>query len=78
MMIEHVRHECAKYQKELRPFITHKFKFIENLQKDCKKCLLLDAIHTKVEKIQEDSLDLISSPSPSMKIQIIDGKGYLR
>ena len=32
----------------------------------------------KVEKIQEDSLDLISSPSPSVKIQIIGGKVYLR
>ena len=32
----------------------------------------------KVEKIQEDSLDLIPSPSPSVKIQIIGGKVYLR
>ena len=32
----------------------------------------------KVEKVQEDSLDLIPSPLPSVKIQIIDGKVYLR
>jgi hypothetical protein len=30
----------------------------------------------KVEKIWEDSLDLI--PTPSVKIQIIGGKAYLR
>ena len=30
----------------------------------------------KVEKIQEDSLDSI--PSPSVKIQVIGGKVYLR
>ena len=28
----------------------------------------------KVEKISEDNLDLISSPSPSLKIQTMDGK----
>ena len=33
----------------------------------------------KVEMIKEDSLDLISSPSPfKVKIQIIGGKFYLR
>ena len=32
----------------------------------------------KVEKIFEDSLDSIPSPSPSVKIQIIGGKVYLR
>ena len=32
----------------------------------------------KVEKIQEDSLDLMPSPSPSVKIQIIGVKVYLR
>ena len=32
----------------------------------------------KVEKIQEDILDSIPSPSPSVKIQIIGGKVYLR
>ena len=32
----------------------------------------------KVEKIYEDSLDSIPSPSPSVKIQIIGGKVYLR
>ena len=32
----------------------------------------------KVEKIQEDSLDSIPSPSPSVKIQINGGKVYLR
>ena len=30
----------------------------------------------KVEKIYEDSLDLIPSSSPSVKIQIIGGKVY--
>ena len=32
----------------------------------------------KVEKIQEDSLDSIPSPLPTVKIQIIGGKVYLR
>ena len=32
----------------------------------------------KVEKIYEDSLDSIPSPPPSMKIQIVDGKVYLK
>ena len=32
----------------------------------------------KVEKILKVSLDSISSPSPSVKIQIIGGKLYLR
>ena len=32
----------------------------------------------KVEKIQEDSLDLIPSPSTSVKILIIGGKVYLK
>ena len=34
--------------------------------------------HCKVENVQQDSLDLIQSPSPSVKIQIIDGKVYMR
>jgi len=29
----------------------------------------------KIEKIQEDCLGLIPSPSPSVKIQIMGGKG---
>ena len=32
----------------------------------------------KVENIYEDSLDLIPSPSPSVKIQIVGGKVCLR
>ena len=32
----------------------------------------------KVEKISKDSLDWIPSPSPSVKIQIISGKVYLK
>ena len=32
----------------------------------------------KVEKIEEDTLEWIPSPSPSVKIQIIGGKVYLR
>ena len=32
----------------------------------------------KAEKIEEDSLDTIPSPSPSVKIQIIGGKFYFR
>ena len=35
-------------------------------------------ISGKAEKIYEDSLDSIPSPSPSVKIQIIGGKIYLR
>ena len=35
-------------------------------------------VSSKVEKIKEDSLDSISSPSTSLKIQIIDRKVYLR
>ena len=34
--------------------------------------------HCKVEKILKGSLDLISSPSSSVKIQIMGGKVYLR
>ena len=33
---------------------------------------------TKVEKILKGILDLIPSPSPSVKIQILDGKVCLR
>ena len=36
-----------------------------------------EKIVTKVEKIKEDRLDLIPSPSLSVKIQIIGGKVYL-
>ena len=35
-------------------------------------------IHVKVEKIQEDSLDSIPSPSPSVKIQNMGRKACLR
>ena len=35
-------------------------------------------VYHKVQKILEGSLDLISSPSTSVKIQIIGGKLYLR
>ena len=34
--------------------------------------------NSKIEKIKEDSLDSISSPSPSVKIQIMGGKVSLR
>jgi hypothetical protein len=34
--------------------------------------------YSKVENIEEDSLDSIPSPSPSVKIQIIGEKVYLR
>ena len=34
--------------------------------------------YTKVEKILKESLDLIPSPSPSVKIQIMGGKICLR
>ena len=37
----------------------------------------LSFIGVKVEKIYEDILDSISTPSPSVKIQIIGGKVYL-
>ena len=36
------------------------------------------AIVVKVEKILKDSLDLIPSPSTSVKIQIMGGKVFLR
>ena len=36
------------------------------------------AHYGKVEKIEEDSLDWIPSPSTSVKIQIVGGKVYLR
>ena len=35
-------------------------------------------LFSKVEKIYEESLDSIPSPSPSLKIQIIGGNVYLR
>ena len=38
----------------------------------------LENLFVEVEKILEDSLDSIPSPSPSVKIQIIGGKVYLR
>ena len=38
----------------------------------------LKEVNGKVEKIEEDSLDLIPSPLPSVKIQIIGEKVYLR
>ena len=37
-----------------------------------------DSVDVKVEKIYEDSLDSIPLPSPSVEIQIIGGKVYLR
>ena len=45
-----------------------------------KEYVVADTItfNIKVEKILEDSMDLISSPSPSVKIQIIGGKVHLR
>ena len=36
-----------------------------------------ETVCSKVEKIQEDSLDSIPSPSPSVKIQIIGGETLL-
>ena len=39
---------------------------------------LCNSHHCKVEKILEGSLDLIQSPSPSVKIQIKGGKFWLR
>ena len=38
----------------------------------------MNYVYTKVEKNEEDSLDLIPSPSPSVKIQIVGRKVYLR
>ena len=35
-------------------------------------------LNGKVDKIKEESLDLIPSPSPTVKIQIIGRKVYLR
>ena len=35
-------------------------------------------VKIKVGKIKKDSLDSIPSPSTSVKIQIIDGKVYMR
>ena len=40
--------------------------------------LVKDSLPGKVEKILKGSLDLIPSPSHSVKIQIIEGKVYLR
>ena len=39
--------------------------------------LRIDKICFKVEKILKDNLDLIPSPLPSVKIQIIGGKVYI-
>ena len=38
----------------------------------------IDNCSGKVEKVVKGSLDSIPSPSPSMKMQIIGGKVYLR
>ena len=40
--------------------------------------LMLSLLSFKAENILKGSLDLISSPSPSVKIQIMDGKVCLR
>ena len=40
--------------------------------------VLGDAFKFKVEEILEGCLDSFPSPSPSVKIQIIGGKVYLR
>ena len=54
--------------------------FICIKQHCCCKCTV--SVETKnafkVENIEEDILDLIPSPSPSVKIQIMGGKVYLR
>ena len=47
-----------------------------DFEDDCKSIFYF--IQPKVEKILKGSLDLIPSPSPSLKIQIIGGKVYLR
>jgi len=48
----------------------------------CKKCCIVDILQTvlfyKVEKILKGSLDLIPSPSPSEKTQIMVRKVCLR
>ena len=46
--------------------------------KDYKIIFLKIRIGDKIKKVWEDSLDSISSASPSVKIQITDGKVYLR
>ena len=70
---------------------SHVCKYIHFWQKSCSRDLnMVVKLHSelhfsytwllgkylKVEKIQEDGLDLI--PSPSVRIQIIDGEIYLR
>ena len=40
--------------------------------------LEISDLKDKVEKIQEHRLDSITSPSPSVKIQIVVGKVHLR
>ena len=62
-----------KRRKEIllvNPHLRHNIKAMSDII-----CIL---IQNKVEKVLEDSQDLISSPSSSVKIQIIGGKVYLR
>ena len=60
-------------ESRLSSFIFIKLQWVEN-ESLLKQFLFI----YKVEKIYEDSLDLIPSPSPSVKIQIIGWKVYLR
>ena len=52
--------------------------FSQNWRKHKVEQKVLDLPEYKVEKILKGSLDLILSPSPSVKIQIIGGKVCLR
>ena len=62
-----IAQEVASLKNELLWCLKHESAMIQGTTSE-----------SKVDKILKGSLDLIPSPSPSVKIQIIGGKVYLR
>ena len=69
-MTTYIRGNDKKDITPFRNFLKGKNAGFHKILEFCSRC--------KVEKILEDSLDLIPSPLPSVIIQIIGGKVYLR
>ena len=70
---EHVYFHWPRLPKD---FLKHSF--YQGIMRTEKKKIFSQNASYKVENILNGSLDLIPSPSPSMKIQIMDGKVCLR
>jgi predicted RNase H-like nuclease (RuvC/YqgF family) len=67
----------SKDVAELHLKLNENYRLVAELSSDNLR-FVLNVLVSKVEKIEEDSLDSIPSPSPSVKIQFIGGKVYLR